>query len=184
MYEKVKKLYKAVSTVEKYIIGAWFLVLCALIFYTIIDRMFKGQGIHWLEEFSRGTLIMTTYFCGCIATGEDRLTKLSLVTDAMPKRAALFMKTGTNIFSAAFMLWIGYHCVRNTMKVKGLGMMTTSLGVGTWVLYAPMMVAMLALGLRLIVAAWDCIHEIKRTPKHQGKMTNDELFQELLEKGE
>lgn len=184
MYKTLKKIYKTIDTIEKYIIGAMMLIVCALIFYVIINRIFKGQGIHWLEECSRGLLIVTTYFCGCVATSEDRLTKLTLVTDALPKRAALIFKSCTNALSAVFMLWIGYAALTNTIKMKTIGTMTTSLGCGVWVLYTPLMIGMFGLGLRLIFAVWTCIRDLRATDKNAGKASSEELFEELMEKGE
>lgn len=183
MYAAIKKLYKTVETIEKYVLGGIFLVLTFLIFYTIICRVFKGQGIFWLEEASRAVLITTTYLCGCVAQGEDRLTKLSLLPDALPKRASLFLKAFTSALSAGFMFWLAKAALDNTLHVKNLGMMTSSMGVGTWVLYAPMALGMLGLALRLVLAVYECIVGGIREG-NAGKLTDDEKFQELMEKGE
>lgn len=109
MYKTIKKVYKMIENIEKVLIGALFLILCATIFYVIVNRNLGGQGLTWLEEFSRSTLIVTTYICGCVAVGEGKLTRLSLVPEALPKRAALLLDAFTSLISFAFMypwLWV------------------------------------------------------------------------------
>lgn len=184
MYKTVKNVYKIIENIEKIIIGALFLILCATIFYVIINRNLGGQGLTWLEEFSRSTLIVTTYICGCVAVGEGRLTRLSLVPDALSKRWALLLDSCTNLISAAFMLWLGSVCARNILHLKMLGMMTTTLGIKTYVLYIPMAVGMFGMGLRMLLAAGENFVGFRKADKHKGKLSDKEKFEELMEKGE
>lgn len=184
MYKMIKKVYKVIESIEKILIGALFLILCGTIFYVIVNRNLGGQGLTWMEEFSRSTLIVTTYICGCVLIGEERLTRLSLVPDALPKRAALLLDAFTNVLSGVFMLWLGWVCTRNAINLQKLGMMTTTLGIKTFVLYVPMAVGMFGMGLRFFLATYECIVKFAKTDKKHGKLTADEKFEELMEKGE
>lgn len=184
MYKTIKKVYKMIENIEKVLIGALFLILCATIFYVIVNRNLGGQGLTWLEEFSRSTLIVTTYICGCVAVGEGKLTRLSLVPEALPKRAALLLDAFTSLISFAFMIWLGCVCTRNLLHLKALGMMTTTLGIKTYVLYVPMAVGMFGMGLRMLLAAGEKLVQFTKTDRESGKLTAEEKFEELMEKGE
>lgn len=183
MYNKIKKLYKIIENIEKMIVGALFIFLCIVTFYTIVNRAIGGTGLPWLTEVSKSVVIITTYFCGCVAIGEDRLTKLSLVTDAIPKKYSYLLKAITSLISGIFMVWLGYVCVKNIATLKVVGMMQVTLNIPSYLLYIPLAVGMFGMALRFLLMCYECLKMFKETDVTVSKMTTDEKVQELMEKG-
>ena len=182
MYRAIKRVYKKIDLIEQYLLGGIFLLLSIVIFYTIVNRAFGGIGLTWLEEFARSILICTTFYAGCVATSEDRLTKLTLIPDMLSKKKAALLRLVTNLASGLFMLWLGIAAVRNTVNIKFLGMETTTLGIQTWVLYLIMTVGILGLALRMLIGTYDYIQQFRAADDR--KLSDQDNFEELKEKGE
>ncbi|MHA6690965.1 TRAP transporter small permease [Devosia sp. A449] len=94
------------------------LVLVGIANYAVVMRYAVGQPVHWSEEVS-GLLMIWIVMFGAIAAERDgqHLT-ISLLTDAMPKRARLLVNAIVASASVAVILYVGWIGLQLALSVQ------------------------------------------------------------------
>lgn len=94
------------------------LVLVGIANYAVVMRYAVGQPVHWSEEVS-GLLMIWIVMFGAIAAERDgQHLSISLLTDAMSRRARLLVNAIVAAASVAVILYVGWIGLQLALSVQ------------------------------------------------------------------
>lgn len=94
------------------------LVLVGIANYAVVMRYAVGQPVHWSEEVSGLLMIWIVMIGGIAAERDGQHLTISLLTDAMPRRARLLVNAIVGLTSVGVILYVAWIGLQLALSVQ------------------------------------------------------------------
>jgi|YNPNPStandDraft_1061719.scaffolds.fasta_scaffold07320_2 C4-dicarboxylate transporter DctQ subunit len=139
--------------VEEDTMGAVFLSLALMTFLQVVLRYVLGTAISWLEEVTRFTMIMVTFFGAALGVERGGHFGVEILTNFLPSRQVHLLRGMTSLVSAAFILVITYYGIIFTANVRKFGQTSPALQLPMFIPYAIIPTSGLIMAVRFCLKA-------------------------------
>lgn len=120
----------------------------------IFMRYVMGASLSWSEELSRYLFIWATYLGVAYGVRKDAHIRVSMVTDAMSRRNAAYIRILTHVIFGAFAVFVMYQGWIMVEKTFRFGQKSASLGIPMGFVYLAPLTGFAFTILRLVQAIW------------------------------
>lgn len=120
----------------------------------IFMRYVMGASLSWSEELSRYFFIWATYLGVAYGVRKDAHIRVSMVTDAMSRRNAAYIRILTHVIFGAFAVFVMYQGWIMVEKTFRFGQKSASLGLPMGFVYLAPLTGFAFTILRLVQAIW------------------------------
>lgn len=131
-----RRTLDAMLRVEEEMIGVAFLSLAFMAFMQVVLRYMLGTAISWLEEVTRFTMVMVTFFGAALGVKRGGHFGVEILTNVLPARQVHLLEAVTCLVSAVFILVITYYGIVFTGNVRKFGQTSPALQLPMFIPYA------------------------------------------------
>lgn len=173
----MKKIFKTIDNVEKYLIVTPFLLLGIFVVIEVFIRKFLGWGFSWLQETGRYIMVFTTFLGASIAVKQRCHPSMTALKDISPKKIKIVFIIVGNLLSSACFALVGYFSWKQFFNYKRIGTLTTSMwGLPVYVPFAIIPITTVMMSVRFLI---QCYSETRDLLNDEDKHCIDKEIPEI-----
>jgi C4-dicarboxylate transporter DctQ subunit len=165
----MKKIVRFLVSAEEFLIWGLTLQMVLLTFVQVVLRYAFHSALSWAEELLRAEVVLVTFMGAALGVKYGSHIGVDVVHKFSPPKVRAVLTVVAHLLTGAFCLLLFYLSLQTMLKVGASGQLTPALRISKYVLYLPIPVGSLIIGVRSALQIGVLL--VKRPPAQKGENT-------------